>query len=246
VQSPGAATFFATIIITGAGTATNCRIEQVTPAGGAVFTYQTTNPATNQLTGTPNTPVNIPGGGFQTFFMAFASKGAFGPADVTLAFVCDNTAPAQLITGVNAPTLGVSASPGPDIVALAAADAGIVNLVGNSLALAATEASAGAFAVATVNVGAGGQITASADDGGAGLPIGLSLCQTNPATGACITGQLPSVAVTINSGETPTFAIFVTSNSVVPFDPARNRVFVRFRDGAGVLRGATSVAVRSL
>jgi hypothetical protein len=55
----------------------------------------------------------------------------------------------------------------------------------------------------------------------------------------------PTVATTINAGDTPTFGIFVSGSGTVPFDPANNRVFVRFVDSGGAPRGATSVAVRT-
>jgi hypothetical protein len=99
--------------------------------------------------------------------------------------------------------------------------------------------------VATVNVGASASITATADTGGASLPVTIALCQTNPGTGQCISPIGTSAAVQINTGETPTFAIFVTGSGTVPFDPAANRVFVRFKDAGGTTRGATSVAVRT-
>ena len=53
----------------------------------------------------------------------------------------------------------------PDIVAMAATPSGdgIVNLSGTN--------GVGAFAVATVNVGAGDAFTVSADTGGASLPV---------------------------------------------------------------------------
>ena len=69
--------------------------------------------------------------------------------------------------------------------------------------------------------------------------------QTNPPTGQCISTIGPTVTTQINANATPTFGIFVQSNGNVPFDPAGNRIFVRFKDGGGVTRGSTSVAVRT-
>jgi hypothetical protein len=119
---------------------------------------------------------------------------------------------------------------------LAAASGGIVDIPGTN--------GTGAFAVATVNVGANANITATADTGGASLPVNIFICQTNPGTGACLASPASSVMTQINNGDTPTFAIFVQGNGTVPFDPAANRVFVRFSSG-GVTRGSTSVAVRT-
>jgi len=135
--------------------------------------------------------------------------------------------------------LSASATPTPDIVALAATltNDGIVNIPGAS--------GAGAFAVATVNVGATGLITASADTGGVPLPVTVALCETNPTTGQCMSPIASTVTTTINSLATPTFGIFVSGGGNVPFSPAGNRIFVRFRDAGDATRGSTGVAVRT-
>jgi hypothetical protein len=103
----------------------------------------------------------------------------------------------------------------------------------------------GVFAVATVNVGASGTLTAATDTGGVNLPLTLTLCETNPTTGSCLASPANSVTTQINPNATPTFGIFVMGNGTVPFDPARNRLFVRFTDAQGIIRGATSVAVQT-
>ena len=54
-----------------------------------------------------------------------------------------------------------------------------------------------------------------------------------------------SLTTQIDSGETPTFGFFVAASGNVPFDPAANRIFVRFKDSGGAVRGATSVAVKT-
>src|SRR5581483_9272940 len=102
-----------------------------------------------------------------------------------------------------------------------------------------------AFAVATANVGVAGSITVSADTAGASLPLTLSLCQTNPASGQCTSAIGNSVTATIAANGTPTFAIIAQASGAIAFDPANSRIFVRFKDDSGVTRGATSVAVRT-
>jgi hypothetical protein len=236
VQVGTPATAFATMINAGQSTATSCSITPVTNIP-ATFLYQTTNPATNQIIGTPNTPANVGAGQAQSFVLAFTPTAAFPPTDVQLSFDCTNSNPAPVNSGLNTLLLSASNTPVPDIVALAAANAGVVDIPGVS--------GTGAFAVATVNVGASATITASADTGAAILPVNVFLCETNPAGGQCISTIGTSVSTTINAGATPTFGIFVQGNGNVPFDPAGNRIFVRFKDGGGVTRGSTSVAVRT-
>jgi hypothetical protein len=238
VQVGVAATAFATIINTGEAIAAGCGITPLTSVP-ASFVYQSTNPATNQITGTPNTPVDIGPGAAQSFVFAFTPNAPIPSTDVQLSFDCTNTNPAPINTGLNTLLLSASATPIPDIVALAATTTndGIVNIPGTN--------GIGAFAVATVNVGATGAITASADTGNATLPVVINLCQTNPATGQCISAIDSSVTTQINANATPTFGIFVQGSGNVPFDPAANRIFVRFKDGGNVTRGSTSVAVRT-
>ena len=236
VNTPAAA--FATVINTGQAMATGCSIAPLTSVP-ASFVYQTTDPATNQVTGLPNTPANIAAGAAQSFVFAITPTFSIVPTDVQFSFDCEDTDPAPINVGLNTLLLSVSDTPVPDIVALAVtlSNDGIVNIPGVNRA--------GAFAVATVNLGATETIAASADTGSAILPVNISICQTDPATGQCISGIVSSVTTQINANATPTFAIFVQGNGTVPFDPAANRIFVRFNDGGGVTRGSTSVAVRT-
>jgi hypothetical protein len=236
VRVATSATAFVTLINTGPFPATAASIAP--PTGlSASFSFQATDPATNQVIGTPNVPVDIPAGQFQTYVIALTPTTSFAPTDVVFTFAAENTiAPAAALTGVNTLLLSSSFSSIPDIVALAATSGGIVNIPGTN--------GTGAFAVATVNVGASGSIIASADTGGVSLPVNLFICQTNPSTGACLGSPGSTVTTTINANDTPTFAVFVQGSGNVPFDPAANRVFVRFNSG-GVTRGSTSVAVRT-
>ena len=222
----------------GSGMATACGMA---PSGQmpGMFMYQATDPHTNQPIGMPNSPMDMPMGGSQTFMFAFTPTAPMDPTDMAMTFSCTNTGPADVHPGLNTLLISASMTPVPDMVALAATlgNDGIVNVPGAN--------GTGAFAVATVNMGAGGTITASADTGSAGLPVGLQLCQTDAGSGLCVSPVRPTVTTPVNAGTTPTFAVFVEGHGTVPFDPATNRVFVRFTDAAGLVRGATSVAVRT-
>jgi hypothetical protein len=237
VQVGATATVFGTVVNAGPNVAVNCRISPNTPLT-ASFAFQTTDSATNAVTGTANRAAAcvLPGAG-QSYVIAFSPTAEFAPTDVSLRFECDNGAPAPVISGLDTLLLSASATPVPDIVALSATinHDGIVDVVGG----------AGVFSVATVNLGAGAAITASADTGGASLPIGLAICQTDPGSGACMSTPADSVTTQIDTGATPTFGVFVSGNGPVSFNPAVNRVVVRFKDGGGLTRGATSVAVRT-
>ncbi len=238
VQIGAPATAFATIINAGPGVATTCSLAPLTSVP-ATFVFQATDPATNQVIGEPNAAVNIPAGAAQSFVFALTPTAAIAPTTVQLSFDCTNSAPAPIVPGLNTLLFSASAVPVPDIVALAATPAndGIVSLP--------SPRGANAFSVATVNVGASGSILVVADTGVATPAVSVALCRTDPATGSCLTAIGPSVQTVIEASATPTFGIFVTATGAVPFDPATNRIFVRFNDAGGVTRGSTSVAVRT-
>jgi hypothetical protein len=122
---------------------------------------------------------------------------------------------------------------------------GIVNIPGVS--------GTGFFAVATVNVGVAGTIRVSCDVGAGAFPVMIQICPTD-ALGNCTKPLAPTQTAQIDPGATPTFAIFVSGlGTAIPFDPANNRLFVRFKEIVdspfgpipGPVRGATSVAVRT-
>ena len=238
VQLGNTATAFATMIDAGPADAATCTIA---PATGipASCVFQTTDPATNALTGTANTPANIAAGQAQSFVIALTPSAAFAPTNVAFTFTCANAPNAATSTvGVDTLNLSASITPVPDVIALAAsADPGFVDVPGAT--------GTGVFAVATVNLGVDATITAAANTGAANLPVSLTVCQTNPASGACLAAPGSSVATDIQPNATPTFGIFVTGSVAVANLPGVNRVFVTFTDSGGTLRGETSVAVRT-
>ena len=241
------ATAFLTVINAGRITATAVNIEldpTTGPGGGPLpgaLSFQTTNPATNALTGAPNVAVDIEAGKSQSYLVTVTPTSPLPPTDVRLDIGGTNTTrDARTVPGLNTLLLSASAAATPDVIAVAVTpDAnGILALPG--------QAAAGAFAVATANVGAGGIITALADTGGVALPLALLLCRTEPATGACLAPPSPTVEeVQMDSGATASFAVFAQATGAVPYDPESRRIFVRFTDAGGATRGATSVAVKT-
>jgi hypothetical protein len=238
VKVAATATAFATIINAGPDNATGCTIAP-TVSIPASFLYQTTDPTTNALTGTANTPADIAAGQAQSFVIALTPTTAFPPTNIAFTFTCANApSPAASTVGIDTLELSASATAVPDIVALAASgDPGYVDIPG--------AAGTGDFAVATVNLGATGTITASANTGTANLPVTLTLCETDPASGACLASPAATVTTSIAANATPTFGIFVTGSGTVADSPGVNRIFAIFTDAKGVLRGETSVAVRT-
>ena len=234
------ATVFATIINGGTEVAVDCGIS-LGSAIPATLTYQTTDPASNQVVGTPNAPVSLASGQSQSFVLAVNPNAAFAATDVSFNFDCANNTPATVLNGVNTLLLSGNTSAVPDVIAL------VGTTSNDGVAVIPGVSGTGVFALASANVGANGDIAVSADTGATPLPLNLSVCRTNPADGNCLQPAAAFVSTTIGGGETPTFAVFVEARgTAVPFDPARNRVFVRFRDASGAVRGATSVAVRTL
>lgn len=241
VQTGVTATLFATVINGGAEIATGCRIEP--PVGlAASFTYQTTDPLTNQVTGTADTQVSIPVGGAQSFLIAMTPSAAFAPSDVKMGFLCDNAPDVGTIVGVNTFTFSASDSPVADLVALA------LTPTADGVVAVPTNTNIAAFSVASVNLGALDTLAVTAAPTSPDVAAIVSLCETNPATGACINPTTPTsgaVTTTVAPNETPTFAVFVTATGNIEFSPGVNRIAVSFAESSGAVRGATSVAVRS-
>jgi sugar lactone lactonase YvrE len=234
------ATIFASLINAGTTALQGCQVAlPVTAPSGLTLSYQTTDPATNGLTGAPDTPATIPAkNGVQSFLVTLQGAQAFSAPGMALDFGCLGIGPAAVVTGVDTVDLAMATAPVADVIALAA------TISNNGIA----EIPAGgtsAFAVATSNVGATSEIVASVDTGSATLPLTATLCQSNSSTGACLATPASSVLLTDTAGAAPTFSVFLQATGTIPFAPATSRVFVRFKDPAGGIHGSTSVAVET-
>ena len=101
----------------------------------ADFSYQTTDPATNQVTGSSKHTVNIGAGATQSFVISADPHSPIlhRPMCNLTYGLCEQPAPAPNFVGLNTLLLSASATPVPDIVALAATltNDGIVNIPGD-------------------------------------------------------------------------------------------------------------------
>ena len=238
--APGeAATAFISVFNDGPVAAENCLLEgPATSDFPAVFTYQTTDPATNALTGAPNTPASIPAGQRQTFVFGLTPHDTVGTQEVSIVARCDNAAAPTALEGVNTfiLTSSVTETSPPDLLAIAAtvSNDGVVRLPGVS----GTQV----FTVAAVNIGGDAGDVAIDVEATSAAQVTVQLCETD-TSGNCLQPLSGTVSAPFPAGQLRFFSIFVTGNgNPTPFDPARARLFVRLSEQA-VVRGATNVAV---
>ena len=241
VQVGDPATAFFSIVNPNASRACGCGIRPVT-AVAAEFAFQTTD-VTNSLTGTANQRVVIPGSGIQSFLFEFRPTAAFEATEIEFEYACDTGVVATL-PGVNTFSLGASATPAPDIIALSATPS-----ADQTLRLApAGEATAnvGAFSMAAANIGAEGTIDVTPELTGSSPPVALAICETD-AQGLCMSALGASVSSTIAGGATPTYTVVAdAAENAIEFLPGENRIRVTFSDESGRTVGGTSVAVTTV
>ncbi len=237
VQVGSLAAAFATITNLGGSTAMSCSITPVSAVFGAGFLFAPVDAVTGALSGPANTPVDISAGASQKFNITFVPTAPLAPVEVSFIFDCANTTSAPIIIGFNTLLLSASLTPVPDMVALTSAPGGRLTI--------SSDTPTGAFLIASLNLGAAGLMTMSADTGEFSLPVGLLVCEFNVSLGTCF--QPPSVTTpprTITSGEVTFYAVFVISQgTAIPLNPFTNRVFARFLDAGNVPRGCANVAL---
>ena len=226
-------TVFASILNSGSSILSDCSIAPITTIP-ATFSYQATDEM-NAPIGVQNMPIDIPAGTTQNFIVSFTPTIPFETTEVALNYSCINAGSAINVIGLNSLLLSAEAMAVPDIVALTS----VVDLQATIDERVST-----LFAVASANVGETDQITIRVDDGGKGLPLFFNTCQTDN-TGACSSFINFETTINYTAGTTASFAIFVLARGPIENDPANNRIFIRFTDSSGIVRGATSTAVRT-
>ena len=163
------------------------------------------------MTGTPNTPADIPAGQAQTYVIALTPTAPFGPTDVAFAFAGTNTAPVATLVGINTLLLSASATPVPDIVALAATlnNDGIVNIPG--------AAWHGHLRGGDGECGGRRPYHGNGGHGRGSPPVTIALCRAGPGPGVLSAAAgLERDRRRSTRGQTPTFGVFVTGTGSCP------------------------------
>ena len=238
VRLGDAFTVFASVVSTGLSMNCTVRLSGSQLAENNMgFEYQATDPATNAVIGSPDTPFLLIPGAAQTLVFTLRPSASMVEEEVEFDYVCAS-AEAENIQGLNTVLVSAQVQLPPDIVALAATQDG------NGIVTLPVAGGSGFFSVATINVGASSNIVVRPIVAGLSLNS-LSVCQTDPLTSVCLAPASSTVSLTIATNETPTFGVFVNHSSEIEFEPAINRLVVQFEDSGGRVRGRTSVAVRS-
>ena len=228
------ATAFATFINAGGAAIEDCSIAADTPFPGSL-SYQTTDSASNALTGSANAPITIAAGQAQSFVFAITPTAPFPQTELHFVMDCSNTPRARVVSGLSTLLLTATETPAADVVALA------ITPSGDGLLRIPGAAGSAAFGVANFNLGSteilSVQIVTPAD-----LPLTATVCETNPATAQCVAPPVPRINTNAFAGGSASFSIFVSATAPVALDPENNRITVQFTQG-GLVRGATSIAV---
>jgi hypothetical protein len=163
------------------------------------------------------------------YILYFTPSATFNATEVHIRAQAANAPATSQLTGINTWLLRATANPSPDIVALSTTtDFHQIPCSGSQN-----------FAVATANVGAAASsVTATAEYGS--LPLSITVSETDPSTGAIIGDN---VLENVAANEFRSVIVQVTFNGCITFDPAVNRIFIRFRDSGGNIVGSTSTAV---
>ena len=215
---------------------TGCRLRLGT-ALGATMTYAETDPLSNEIIGATNDAVDLSAGLPRSFVVSISPSDVTPAQELPLQAYCESGGVTDDLPGINTLAFSVTEIPSADVIALAAtsSDDGTVTLP--------SDGSFGAFAVASINLGANSSIIVRPNISGATLSDVL-VCETNPITGDCLSPAAPQVSLEIAPDATPTFSVFARSDNDIPFDPGSNRIALEFLDDSEGVRGRTSVAVQ--
>ncbi|MEI9987405.1 MAG: hypothetical protein WDN69_32240 [Aliidongia sp.] len=180
VQLSNTATVFASMINSGTTDLSNCQVSLPASApAGLTMNYQSTNPATNALTGTPNTPVTITGNdGLATFVLSFKGATPFSaPRHAARFRLHRHRRRHRPRRRHDRPGDLQHADRRHHRVGGTPTNNGVIEVPTNGAA---------AFAVASFNVGITESVVVSVDTGSATLPLALSICESDPSNGQCL------------------------------------------------------------